>query len=124
MLINLLEETEKALKNHSTSMKYVKFIRNSEGLISIADFVEMASKINYDNGYGEVYIDPSLTIVGKFFWLTRGNYDGAEGWVYHHRPKEPTIYAGDVTLRNTRTAITKSTFEEEVEKCGGFFEEE
>ena len=122
-MINLLEETEKALKNHKTNLPHVVCIKNAEGYMTTAEFAEQAAKINYDNGYGEVQIDPTLVIIGKFWWMDRQNYDGLEGWVYHHKPKKPTVKAGDVNLRNTRMTM-KSTFEEIVEKVGGYFEEE
>lgn len=116
-MVNFLEETQKALKNHGFSFRNIRCIRNAEGYIPIADFENAAYLTNYDNGYGEVEIDPTLVIIGSFWWFTRANYDGKEGWVYHHKPKKPALRAGNYNLRNTRK-VCRSTFEEEVE----FFE--
>lgn len=98
--INLLVETEKALKNHHLTWNSVKYIRNGLGLIPIADFVSAAKQIYYNNGYGEVEIDPTLKIVGGCWWLERFNYDGHEGWIYVKKPQRPTLNAVDFKLNN------------------------
>lgn len=123
MVVNLLEETEQALKNHGFKMKNVRCIRNAEGYITVADFTHQAANLNYDNGFGAVEIDPTLVIIGAFWWMTRENYDGLEGWVFHKKPKKPTLPAGDFSLRNKRNLHT-GDFSEIVEKCGGYFDEQ
>lgn len=101
--MNLLRETEQALKNHDLSFKQVKYISNKEGLIPIAEFEKAAQGLWYDDGYGEVMIDPTLRIVGKrSWWLERANYDGNEGWVFHRRQQPPTVIAGEFSLTTNR----------------------
>lgn len=121
-LINFLEETEAVLRKHDVSFRNIKCIRNAEGFIPIADFVTEAHKITYHNGYGSVEIDPTLVIIGSFWWLTRENYDGLEGWVYHKKPKKPTLQAHGFSLKNTRSDL-HSSFENKIEKIGGYFNE-
>ncbi len=120
-MINLLKETEKALKNHDVSFKNVRCIRNAEGYIPIAEFTDKASHFNYDNGCGEVRVDPTLVIIGSFWWLERESCDGLEGWVFHHKPKKAALPAIDFTLKNIRHS--ENTFLERVERCGGYFDE-
>ena len=43
----------------------------------------------YDNGYGRVYINTGLRIVGDNWWITRYEYDGSEGWEFHTLPTMP-----------------------------------
>lgn len=100
--MNLLTETEQALKNHNLSLKNIKYILNSEGYIPVADFVAAAHNINYNNGWGAVEIDPSLKIVGASWWLERANYDGLEGWIFCKKPSEPKYPAVDFNLKTER----------------------
>ncbi len=110
MIINLLKETEKALSNHKLSFKNVKYILNKEGCIPISVFVDIAKGVNYENGYGSVNIDPTLKIVGTFWWLERFNYDGYEGWIYHKKPKCPTLIVTEVDLREDRYPCNSEDF--------------
>lgn len=100
--MNLLKETEEALKNHNLSLKNVKYILNAEGYIPIADFVTAARNTNYDNTWGSVEIDPSLKIVGACWWFERASYDGMEGWIFCKKPAEPSYPAVDFSLRTER----------------------
>ena len=54
-----------------------------EDFCSKADF-------EYDDGYGSPEIPTDLIIVGKDFWLERGEYDGSEWWEFKTMPEEPT----------------------------------
>ncbi len=126
-LINFLEETTKVMKNHKQQMKFVRCIRNKEGYIPIADFEKQAVCLNYDNGpFGpqkhKLAIDPTLMLIGQFWWIERESQNGVEGWVYHHKPPKPTLPAGEVSLINTRND-EPGEFMQRVEKCGGYFDE-
>lgn len=114
--MNLLDETEKALANHNLKLKNIKYILNREGYIPVADFVKAARATNYDNGYGCVNIDPTLCIVGQSWWLTREEYDGREGFVFHKRPQCPSLPATNFILRNTRSAAFASGIESKIEQ--------
>lgn len=118
---NLLQETEQALKNHHLAFRNVKYILNKEGNIPVADFVREAQKINYNDGYGKVIIDPTLKIVGAYWWFERGNYDGNEGWIYYKKPSMPRLPAINFRLLETRhlgedDLLTKLEKEEEKKK--------
>ncbi len=108
-VINLLDETQQALERHELSFRNIKFIKNAEGKVPIAEFEKEAANFNYENGFGEVFVDPTLCIVGKFWWMERENYNGLEGWVFHKKPKEPALTAGDFLLKNTRKNVVSST---------------
>jgi len=110
MFINLLEETKKVLKENKHSIGNIKYVRNAEGYIPIADFVEAAQNFNYDNESKEPQVDPALTIVGKFWWLSRIYLDKHEQWMFHFKPKKPELLAVGFTLKNTRA--TKQTNKE------------
>lgn len=102
MFINLLKETEDFLKDHKKKLSHIKFIRNAEGYVPVSDFVTAAANFNYDNDYGNVEVDPTLKIVGKFWWAERRTYDGKEWWVFCAKPKKPTVKAPDFMVRNRR----------------------
>ena len=113
MIINLLKETEEVLKKYGYKLKHIRYIRNAEGFIPIADFVTAAERFDYDNGYGTVEVDPTIKIVGKFWWLTIHVYDGKECWQYHSKPKRPTIQAPDFVIQNTRTSWHEDGLEDD-----------
>ena len=101
-MVNLLKETEYILKKHRYKLYNIKYVRNAEGLIPVADFVTAARNFNYDNDHGDLCVDPTLVIVGKFWWMTRKSYDGKEWWEFHTKPKKPTVLAVDFMIQNTR----------------------
>jgi hypothetical protein len=120
VLVNLLEETEAILKEYRRKVRQIKYIRNAEGYIPIADFIMAAEHFDYDNGYGEICVDPTLKIVGRFWWLSRRTYDGKEGWEFHLKPKKPTLKAVDFVIKNTRTSWNEEGPSEEELAEGGY----
>lgn len=95
--INLLEETIQCLEKHNKSEKDVTYVlgkREDETdywtelkfMTSWELFKEIANNTDYDNGFGGNYISMGLKIVGKTFWLERGEYDGSEWWEYKEFP--------------------------------------
>lgn len=90
MRINLLQETEQALKQRGLSPEDVLWIGRPEHnwKCDWAGFVKQANFI-YDNGYGSAEIPMDLVVVGKDWWLERYEYDGAEWWEFKRAPKEP-----------------------------------
>lgn len=103
-MINLLKETEYALRQHIKSSKAIKYICNAEGYIKIADFFTQAWKTNYDNRSGRMVIDPTIKLVGGNWWLERKQEGDLEGWVFRRRPFKPglQVQALDLTLYNDR----------------------
>ena len=106
-MVNLLKETEQALANHRFSWNGVHFICNSAGYIDLADFTRVAATITYDADHGDVHIDPTLKIVGSYWWFERGNYDGLEGWVFCQKPKAPTLRVPELRLTTDALSIAE-----------------
>ena len=100
-MINLYEEIIGILEAHNKTIAdiqyiiYPKIINNFESIynklytVDINDFMEIAKRTNYDNGYGGNEIPLSLKIVGKDWWLERDEYDGSEWFEYKTLPKKP-----------------------------------
>ena len=85
--MNLLAETIKTLENNrGLSLSDVSFVMLKGKLICFSDFIELASRTDYDNGYGSNQIHRSLIIVGKDWWITREEYDGSEWWRFNSMP--------------------------------------
>lgn len=118
MEINFLFETQKALKAHGFKMYNIVQIQNAEGYIPIAQFEERAYEIVYDPTSPQTEIDPTLTIIGKFWWMTRErDSDGTEGWLFHHKPEKAALPALDYKLRATYLT-TQTTIKDKLEKGG------
>lgn len=98
---NLLSETEEILKKNGFKLRNIKYIRNKEGYIAVADFTQQADLLTYTKTKdGRPVVDPSLKIVGGSWWLERVVVDGIEQWAFRKRPMKPELAAVDFTLRN------------------------
>lgn len=118
MEVNFLFETQKALKAHGFKMYNIVQIQNAEGYIPIAQFEERAYEIVYDPTSPQTEIDPTLVIIGKFWWMTRErDSDGTEGWLFHHKPEKAALPALDYKLR-TSYLTTQTTIKDKLEKDG------
>lgn len=102
MIINLLEETTQILKEHSLSFNGVRFICNAEGIVEVARFVTAADNCTYDNAGKEIFIDPTLCVVGSNWWLSRIRHNGVEKWLFHKKPAKPTIGSPEFKLDTKR----------------------
>ncbi|MFU2163851.1 hypothetical protein ACMZ6Z_03430 [Streptococcus pluranimalium] len=85
---NLWEETIEVLKKHGKTFDGVRFIQSNDFKITKENFEKVAKKTNYDSGYGSANVATDLVVVGKNWWLERGEYDGAEWWNYKESPKQ------------------------------------
>lgn len=90
-MTNLLQETTDIMKEHGKTFDDVEWIGSKDGYIEIEDFIRLAD-VEYDRGFGAAEVAVDLIIIGKDFYLTRGEYDGSEWWEYHsmelfHKPK-------------------------------------
>ena len=85
---NLWEETMEVLKDHGKTFDDVKFIQGNDFKITKENFEQVAKKTNYDSGYGAAHVATDLVVVGKNWWLERGEYDGSEWWEYKESPKQ------------------------------------
>lgn len=86
-MTNLWEETIKALSNYDKTFEDVIYIQGSDFAIAKENFERIAKATNYDDGYGSAYIATDLIVVGKNWWLERGEYDGMEWWEYKETPE-------------------------------------
>lgn len=118
MEVNFLAETQKALKTHGYKMRNIVQIQNAEGYIPIAQFEEKAYETVYDPTSAQTEIDPSLVIIGKFWWMTRErDSDGTEGWFFHKKPEKAALPALDYRLK-TNYLTTQTCIKDKLEKGG------
>lgn len=96
---NFLEETLGRLQVNGKSFKDVLWIGSPDGYISKDLFLKLAN-VNYDNGFGGQEIANDLVIVGKDWWLERGEYDGSEWWEFKTLPQKPKNELKPVRLHN------------------------
>ncbi|HFU4486920.1 TPA: hypothetical protein ACGPAZ_001099 [Streptococcus suis] len=85
---NLWEETMEVLKDHGKTFDGVRFIQGNDFKITKENFENVAKKTNYDSWYGSANVATDLVVVGKNWWLERGEYDGAEWLNYKESPKQ------------------------------------
>lgn len=91
--MNFLKETiEKLTSNGKTEADVLWVGRKYNGKYYKATWDDFKSKANfkYDNSHCMLIIPLDLIIVGKNFWLERGEYDGAGWWEFKTQPVEPT----------------------------------
>lgn len=86
-MMNLWDETIEELNRHNLKWEDVDFAIVTDAFyVSKDDFETFAKRINYDEGFGLVVIDPRLKIVGDNWWLERAEYDGKEWWEFKTMP--------------------------------------
>ena len=85
---NLYQETLEAIGRLGMTLSDVGWVGSYDGEYAISwdEFALIASKTDYDSGYGGQEIANDLVVVFKDrSWLERGEYDGSEWWE-HRRP--------------------------------------
>jgi hypothetical protein len=94
--MNLYEETLRELEYHSKKPKDVLWVGSSDGRYAVSweKFEQLASGVNYDEGYGGQEIDRMLVIVGDNWWMDRREYDGSEWWTFNTKPELRLSYVG------------------------------
>lgn len=92
---NLLHETIEVLAAHGYDVVDVLCVMDKDKQCTWREFAAQANK-NYDNGYGGAEVNMMLKIVGRDWWLSRGEYDGSEWWEMNHYPTALPI--GDVEV--------------------------
>ena len=83
---HLLTETIEDLTNVGLDITDIKFISLGNNVIT-TDINELFD-VWYDSGYGGAEV-PNFKVVGKGWWLERGEYDGSEWWEFKKLPKKP-----------------------------------
>lgn len=79
---NLLKETKELLLSHGKTLDDIEWIGSEDGYITTETFKKFAN-VNYDSGFGGAEVATDIIIVGRDFYMTRGEYDGSEWWDYH-----------------------------------------
>lgn len=84
--INFKEETINAIINNGKSIEDVMFVRTDRAQCTFNEFLILIDNYEYNNGFGREYINLSLVIVGRDWWLERHEYDGSEWWEFKQMP--------------------------------------
>ena len=87
-MINLLKETTEVLKQKGKTWDDVIWVGCKSFKLPIED-VKTLFNVDYDNGFGGNQIAGDLLVVGKGWWLERGEYDGSEWWEFKTMPRKP-----------------------------------
>lgn len=87
--MNLWEETKDVLEKNNKTFNDVIAVCCSDFRLDFKNFIEIAIKTNYDNGFGGQEIATDLILIGEDFWLERAEYDGSEWWEYKEKPEIP-----------------------------------
>jgi len=84
---NLLKETIQALKHEKLTGDDVHWVGSSDGKYRITwEEFEKIGDVKYWNDYGANSVVNDLVVVGKNWWLERGEYDGSEWWEFKRQP--------------------------------------
>jgi len=87
--MNLLKDTLEILRSAKRKEGDVLWVGNNKFWFTWNEFKKLAKNADFDGGYGAQEVAVDLIIVGKDFWMTRGEYDGSEWWEYHKYPTKP-----------------------------------
>lgn len=113
--MNLLEETLEMLQGNGKSPKDVLWVgivnhHSPSSYFTLKDsdcwscdwnaFAAVAKDFNYHEGYGRVYVNHYLVVVGHDWWLERREYDGSEWWSFKTLPSKPTIKNDEIDLKD------------------------
>lgn len=89
--MNLYEELIDKLEHQNKTIEDIEFVCGRDFYVDVNEFLEIAKKTNYDNGFGATEIAKDLLIVGKDWWLERQDYDGSEWFEYKTMPIKPNV---------------------------------
>jgi hypothetical protein len=101
---NLWEETLDVLRCNGLTWDDVIYVCGNHFLISKENFEELARKTDYDAGFGAPEIATDLKILGKCWWLSRGEYDGSEWWDFNKMfdvENLPTVQVNRLSVNGT-----------------------
>ena len=86
---NLLEETVEKLNTRGLTLDDIIWVGTRHVEISKENFIDVASRTNYDNSYGKQEVAHDLIIVVEKGWFERSEYDGSEWWAFNSQPNRP-----------------------------------
>jgi hypothetical protein len=88
--MNLIKEIEQFLNNKNKSFSDILFVKSENFYLDVSDFISNAS-FEYNDRCDRVDIYKSLMLVGKDFWIERGQPYGSENWEFIQLPDSPKI---------------------------------
>jgi hypothetical protein len=83
--MNLLQETLEVLSENGKTVQDVEWVILDNKKTTWNNFFKIAD-FSYDSGFGCNEISLALKIIGKDWWLERGEYDGSEWWSFKKVP--------------------------------------
>jgi len=83
--MNLLKETIEVIEGHGYTYKDVLCVAGDDYRFTWDTFVSLAN-VEYDSGFGSQEVAMDLKVIGKDWYMTRDEYDGAESWAFHKMP--------------------------------------
>lgn len=111
-MVNLGEETDAYLKSIGCSRFDIRAVWMTDDadqifLVDPTQFMDVAYRTAYDDGYGVNKISLNVFIIGMFndvtdFIMYRWEYDGSEGWSHILIPKNLMFFDEIKTLRSLK----------------------
>lgn len=89
--MNLYEELLDNLKQQNKTIQDIEFVCGNDFYVDVNEFLEIAKRTNYHDGFGTAEIAKDLLIVGKDWWLERQEYDGSEWFEFKTMPIRPNV---------------------------------
>lgn len=96
MTINAFTELEEVLRKNGKTIEDIQGVRVNQYRMKVDIFLSHLSKLYYDNGYGTHVLSDGLYVLGKGWWLSRREYDGAEWWEFNKRPLNRGRYVDEI----------------------------
>jgi hypothetical protein len=87
-MYDFLQETVQALADRGKTPDDVQWVGSKDGEYAISwdEFAVIAEDVHYDSDYGAQEVATDIVVVGKNWWMDRGEYDGSEWWDFHVKP--------------------------------------
>lgn len=76
------------LKDNGKTIEDIVWVGSKRHFVDKETFIKLAN-IDYDDDYGSSQVATNLLVVGKNWWLERGEYDGSEWWEFKKMPLKP-----------------------------------
>ena len=94
-MTNLFQSAVEKLEEYGFFWDDVVFVQGDSGRSYTPEaFKEIATDINFHNGFGSVEVK-DIKVVGHDWWLEWRDYDGLGGWVFQTMPKAETVLFGN-----------------------------
>lgn len=95
---DFMQETIDVLGQNGKTLDDVVAFGSTRGYITRDQFVELATGLTYNSGFGGQEVAKDLVIVGDGWWLERDEYDGSEWWSFKTTPDVPDRHLHPTSL--------------------------